>query len=132
MRKKTRKRFTQEQKNRAIDEYLSGKKTAQEVADELDTGIQNIYRWKVQREEKAKGVRIEELISDGNSEAMAKKLLEKELEIEMYQKIIAELTLINDLLKKIPGNENFQPESELTGLIRTTSKSARKRKPVKR
>lgn len=126
MTKKTRKKFTQEQRNKAVDEYLTGDRSAQQIAQDLGTDVQNIYRWKTVREERAKGVRVEELMAEGNSKAMAQKLLEKELEIEVYQKKIAELTVINDLLKKLPGNEIYQSESELTGLIRTTKKSAPK------
>lgn len=132
MTKKARNRFTQQQKDRAIDDYLSGERTARQIADELQTDVQNIYRWKVAREEKAKGIRFEELIDEGNSREMAQKLLEKEQEIEVYKKKIAELTIINDLLKKLPGNENFQYESELSGLIDTIDKSDRKRKRAKR
>ncbi len=132
MTKKTRKKFTQKQRGQAVDDYLSGNKTAQQMAQELGTDVQNIYRWKTVREERVKGLRVEELMAEGNSKAMAEKLLEKELEIEMYQKKVAELTIINDLLKKLPGNENFQPENELTGLIKITKQSAPKRKRVKR
>lgn len=132
MTKKTRKKFSQEIKDKAVDEYLAGDKTANEIAAELQTDVQNVYRWKTLRDENAKGVRIEELMTEGNSKAMAEKLLEKELEIEAYKKKVAELTVINDLLKKLPGNENFQQENELLGLIKTTNKSARRKKPVKR
>lgn len=132
MTKKTRKKFSQEIKDKAVDEYLAGEKTANEIAAEFEIDVQNIYRWKTLRDENAKGVRIEELMTEGNSKAMAEKLLEKELEIEAYKKKVAELTVINDLLKKLPGNENFQQENELLGLIKTTNKSARRKKPVKR
>jgi len=128
MTKRTRKRFTQEQKDFAIDTYLSGKKSAQQIADDLRCDVQNIYKWKTVREEKAKGARVDELIEEGNSRAMAEKLLEKELEIEEYKKKLAEQILINDLLKKLPGNEIYQSESELTGLIKTMNGSAQKRK----
>lgn len=132
MTKKTRKKFSKETREKAVDDYLAGNRTAKKIAEELDTDVQNIYRWKTLRDEQAKGVRIEELISEGSSKAMAQKLLEKELEIEAYQKKVAEQAIIIDLLKKLPGNENFQQESELTGLIKTTKKSAQKRKPAKR
>ncbi len=131
MTKKSRMKFTQEQRDRAVEEYTSGLKTASEVARELNTDVQNIYRWKTVKEEKAKGLRIEELISEGHSKAMAQKLLEKELEIEMYQKKIAEQTIIIDLLKKLQPPNYFPQENELTGLIRTTNKSAQKRKQQK-
>ena len=128
MTKKTRKKFTQEQKDWAVDNYLSGQKSAHQVAAELDTDVQAIYRWKTLRDEKAKGIRVEELMDEGHTKVMAKKLLEKELEIEAYQKKIAEQVVIIDLLKKLPGNESYQSESELTGLINTTKILAQKRK----
>jgi transposase-like protein len=132
MTKKTRKQFTQDQRNNAVDDYLSGARSANQIAEDLGTDVQTIYRWKTVRSERDKGLRVEELMSEGNSQAMAEALLNKELEIEMYQKKIAEQSIIIDLLKKLPGNENFQSESELTGLIKTTKKSDQKRKRVKR
>ena len=132
MTKRTRRKFSNEQKDKAVEIYLSGEKTAAEIAKDLDCDVQNIYTWKTVAEEKRKGLRLEELIDDGNTKAMAQKLLEKELEIEEYQKKVAEQSIIIDLLKKLPGNENFQQESELTGLIRTSKKSNQKRKRAKR
>ena len=132
MTKRTRRKFTNEQKDKAVEIYLSGEKTAAEIAKDLDCDVQNIYTWKTVAEEKRKGLRLEELIDDGNTKAMAQKLLEKELEIEEYQKKVAEQSIIIDLLKKLPGNENFQQESKLTGLIRTSKKSNQKRKRAKR
>ena len=84
------------------------------------------------KEEKNKGLRLEELMDEGNTKAMAEKLLEKELEIEMYQKKIAEQSIIIDLLKKFPTAEVLARESELTGLIKTTKLSAQKKKRAKR
>lgn len=132
MTKKARKKFSPEQKRKAVQEYVSGQKSAPQIAAELGCDTQNIYRWKTLEEEANKGVRIDELMNEGNTQAMAEKLFEKELEIEMYQKKIAELTIINDLLKKFPTAQVLARESELTGLIKTSSKSAQKRKRVKR
>lgn len=131
MTKKTRKRFTPEQRNKAIDEYVSGAKTAQEVAKELDTDVQNVYRWKTIREENAKGSRVEELIGQGNTLAQAKRIVELEAEMEEYKKKVAEQAIIIDLLKKLQTSNNSAPESELTGLIRTTRKLDQKRRPAK-
>ena len=131
MTKKTRNRFTKEQKDRAVDDYLSEARSAKEIALDMNTDVQTIYRWKVQREERAKGLRLEELVAEGNSKAMAQKFLEKELEIQLYQKKIAEQALMIDLLKKLQTPEDLQPESELSGLIRDATKQFRKRKPVK-
>ena len=63
MTKKTRKKFSQEIKDKAVDEYLAGEKTANEIAAEFEIDVQNIYRWKTLRDEHAKGVRIEELMT---------------------------------------------------------------------
>lgn len=130
MKKKTRKRFTQQQKDEALEDYHSGVRSAQQIAEDLNTDVQSIYRWKVARDEKAKGTRIDELIDEGNSPVQAKRILELEQEIEEYKKKLAEQVLINDLLKKLQCG-NSQPESELTGLIRTTKKSDRKKRRVK-
>jgi len=131
MTKKTRRKFTQAQRDQAIDDYLVGKKSAQQIADEIGADVQNIYRWKTLREQEARGLRVEELIEQGHSKAMAQKLLEKELEIEEYKKKVAEQSIIIDLLKKLPGNEIYQSESELTGLIKTMKNSGQKRKQRK-
>ena len=130
MTKKTRKRFTPEQKAKAVEDYLAGR-PAPEVALEIGCEPHHIYRWKTLHEEKQKGLRLDELMDEGNSKAMAQKLLEKELEIEMYQKKIAELTIINDLLKKSRIEGISVPESELTGLIRTSKRLGLKRKRAK-
>jgi len=126
------KRFTPEKRKKAVEEYLSGEKTAEELALELGTVSQTIYRWKAAHSEKQKGIRLEEIISDGNSREQAKRIQELELQVEAYKVRLAEQILINDLLKKIQDPEISAPESELNGLIETTSKLARKRKPVKR
>ena len=129
MSKKVRSKFTQEQKDKAVEEYLSGAKTAQEIAKELDTHVKNIYNWKTVNEEKAKGVRVEELVEEGYSKEAANRILNLELENELYKKKLAEETLKVELLKKIPSLS--QQESELTGLINTVRKLDRKKRHVK-
>lgn len=131
MTKKYRKRFTTDQRDKAIDEYVSGAKAAQEVAQEIGTDVSNVYRWKTVREEKAKGSRIEELLDEGSTLAQAKRILELELELEEYKKMLAQEVVINNLLKKLQTSNSSAPESELTGLIRTTRKLDQKRKPAK-
>jgi transposase-like protein len=46
------KKFTQEQRDKAVDDYLSGEQSAHQVAIELGADVQSIYRWKTLREEK--------------------------------------------------------------------------------
>lgn len=127
MSKKTRKKFTREQKDKAVDDYISGAKTSSEIARELGTDINNIYRWKTLRTEQAKGVRVEELIAEGYNKEAANRILNMELELEEYKKKLAEQVIIVDLLKKLQTSNNSAPESELTGLIKTTKKSVPKK-----
>lgn len=131
MTKKYRKRVSPEQKEKALDEYVSGAKSAQEIAEELDTDVNNVYRWKTVREEKAKGARIEELMDQGGTLAQAKRILELEQELEEYKKVLAQEIVINNLLKKLQTSNSSAPESELTGLIKTTRKLDQKRRPAK-
>ena len=79
MDKKKRRKFTQEQRDQAVENYLSGARSAQKIADDLGIEVQRIYRWKTVKEEKAKGSRIEELIAEGNSKETASRILNMEL-----------------------------------------------------
>lgn len=131
MAKKPRRQFTDEQKRTAVDDYVSGRKTAAQVAAENDVPVGVVYRWRVQLDEQAKGARIGELEAQGMSPQMARRFQQQEAEIEEYQKKVAQQAIIIDLLKKLQTSTNFQPESELTGLIDTTRKLARSRRPAK-
>jgi transposase-like protein len=128
--RKPRRTFTLEQRQKAVEEFISGSKTAIQIAAELETDPTHIYRWKVSQEEKNKGIRIDALEAEGHDPEAARKILKLEEELEEYKKKVGELTLINDLLKKLPQRTS-QSESELSGLIDTMKNSARKRKPVK-
>lgn len=128
MSKKPRRKFTEEQKKKIVEAYVSGSKSASELAQENDIAPGLIYRWKSDQGLKAKNDRIEELTEEGATRAMAMKIQQQEAEIEAYQKKVAELTLINDLLKKLPVMTSYQSESELSGLIGTMKKSVRKQK----
>ena len=132
MTRKPRKTFPKKTKDKAVDDYISGNKTAQEIASEIDCDPQLIYRWKVSRDEKAKGIRIDELVEEGCSKAMAEKLLEKELEIEAYQRKVAEQAIMLDLIKKLQTSTPFQRESELAGLIRTSKELERLKRRAKK
>lgn len=89
MTKKTRKNLPQNKKTKTVSDYLAGKPVS-EVAAEIGCEPHHIYRRKTLHEEKQKGLRLDELLDEGNSKVMAEKLLEKELEIEMYQKKVDE------------------------------------------
>lgn len=127
----SRKKFTKEQKDQAVKDYISGVKTANELANELDTEAQSIYRWKAAHTEKQKGIRLNEIIDEGHTREQAKKIQQLEQQNELFKAKLAEQSIIIDLLKKLQTPSNFQPESELNGLIETTKKSAQKRKQQK-
>jgi transposase-like protein len=127
----SRRKFSKEVRAKTIEEYSSGEKTAQELGIELNTSPQTIYRWKTAHTENQKGIRLEEIISDGNTREQARKIQQLETQIEAYKSKVAEQSIIIDLLKKIQDPTISAPESELNGLIETTSRLARKRKPAK-
>ncbi len=123
---------TKEQKLKAIEEYKAGIKTAKEIAEQFGSGNKNlIHAWKYEVEERAKGERVDELKNTGYSSEAAKKILEMELEIVEYQKKLAEQVLINDLLKKLRMQPNFQSEKSASGLTEIIRNLNQKKKPLK-
>jgi transposase-like protein len=131
MQKRVRRTFTDEQKRAAVDDYVSGRRTAEQIAAELNIHTNMVYRWRIELDEKAKGVRLDELQAQGISPEVAKKILEQQAIIEAYEKKVAQQAIIIDLLKKLQPSGTYQPESELTGLIDTTKKLAKSRRPAK-
>ena len=131
MPKRSRKKYSDEVKRRAVEEYVSGQRKAADIAAELGVDLGYLYKWRVQLDEKSKGARVEELESMGHSKAEARRIQELEDEIEEYKKKLAEQVLINDLLKKLQKPKVSQSESELSGLIRTTKNLNRKGRPAK-
>ena len=129
--KKKRRQFHKEDKRRAVEDFVAGRKTSAQIAVELNISPNLIYRWKSDLEAEARAGRVEVLESEGHNPADVRRIMDLEDELEEYKKKLAEEILINDLLKKLHDSRTSQPESELTGLIRTSKNSARKRKPVK-
>lgn len=129
--KDPRRKFSIEEKQRAVNQYLSGAKSAAEVANQLQIAVGLLYRWKSEFELQAKNQRIDDLTAEGATRAMAMKIQSQEEEIAAYQKKIAELTVINDLLKKLQPSKTSQFESELSGWIAISKRSAPKQKLVR-
>ena len=123
--------FSLELKKKAIEDFISGKKSASALAAELGVTVSHIYKWRVQLSEKKKGAQIEELESQGMRTRDAKKFLQQQAIIEEYQKKVAEQSIIIDLLKKLQEPEISQHGSELTGLLETLQRLDRSRKPAK-
>ena len=67
MTKKNRFKLPQELRDRVVDEYLLSTRSPQDIAKDHGIDVQYFYRWKSVREEEANGVRLEELVSQGNS-----------------------------------------------------------------
>ena len=131
MTKRTRKTFSKEEKKQAVEDYVSGKKSAQQIAADLSIDVHYLYRWKIESDEKSKGIQVQEFENEGCPPEWAKRLSQKDEEISLYQQKLAEQAIIIDLLKKARGLKTSASESELSGLIATTKKLDRKKKPVK-
>ena len=126
---KPRRKFTDAVKRAAVDDYVSGRKSAAQVAAENDVSINHIYRWKIALDEIAKGASVEELEGSGRSREHARELLEMKAERDAYQRMVGEQAVIIELLKKRLMSTNSQHRSELTGLIEMLERAALKRKP---
>jgi transposase-like protein len=125
---KLRRKFTDVMKRAAVDDYVSGRKSAAQVAAANDVSISHIYKWKVQLEEKAKGQTLNELEAPGLDRKQAKALLELRAERDAYQLMVGEQAVIIELLKKRLRSTSSQQRSELTGLIEMLELSVQKRK----
>lgn len=126
--RKDRRYFSEAEKQQAVAEYTSGRKTVTEIAQELGIAPGLIYKWKVWVDERAKGHRIDELEDSGHSAASARKIQELEAELAEYQKKVGEQAVMIDLLKKHRLQPSSVSGSALSGLIATINKSAAKRK----
>ena len=98
-------------KQKAVEEFVSGRKSAALVAAECGVTTAHIYKWRVQLSERAKGARIEELEAEGMSNQAARKILEQQAIIEEYQKKVAQQTIIIDLLKNSRPRGTINPRA---------------------
>lgn len=127
MRKK-RHQFSTEQKRKAVDDYLSGKRRAEDIARDLGVPQGYLYKWRVQFDEAAKGLAIDDLEAQGFSREQGRLIEQQREEIEAYKQTVAKQAVIIDLLKKLQTSNHSPLENELTGLIDITKKSAPKKK----
>jgi transposase-like protein len=126
-----RHQFTDEQKRKAVDEYISGRRRAEDIARDLGVPQGYLYKWRVQLDESAKGVRIEELKEQGYSHEQARLIEQQREEIEAYKQTVAKQAVIIDLLKKLQTQTHSHIENELIGLIDITKRLAPKKKQQK-
>jgi transposase-like protein len=123
--------FSEEVKRKAVDDFISGTKSAEQIAIELGASASHVYKWRVRYDENAKGQRVDELQTEGRSLADARRFQELEAELDEYKRQLAEKTVIAELLKKRLQSKSSQQRSELSGLIETFELAAQKRKRVK-
>jgi transposase-like protein len=124
---RSRRTFSEAVKRRAVEEYVSGRKSAAQIAAEHGIAPGRIYKWKAQLEETARGERIEALTESGLNPEQARRFQQLEDELAVYRRKVGEQAVMSDLLKKLRGMPSSVPESELTGLIAITKSAARKR-----
>jgi transposase-like protein len=124
-------RFRREIKLQAVDDYVSGRKTAAQVAAAVGTSPGAIYKWKVWADEHAKGERMAALEADGHDVAAARRIQQLEAELAEYQKKVGEQAVVIDLLKKLQTSPSSRPASVVSGLIDTMPSSGRRRKRVR-
>jgi transposase-like protein len=124
--KKARTNYDLDFKRRVIAEYLSGAISAQVLADRegLDRG--QIYKWRVQLDQRARNERIEAIAEDeGMSLEQARRIRELEEELAATQEKLAQMVLENELLKKLQPNSPLAKRS--SGYIETKQLLARSR-----
>ncbi|NDD92544.1 hypothetical protein EBZ37_10710 [bacterium] len=127
--KKPKRQFKPEDKAKAVDDYVAGRRSAAQIAVELGCSPNLIYRWKAEAEADHRQQRASDLQASGVRDPRdVKRILDLEDELEAYKKTVAEQTVLIDILKKLDQSKTSQRESELIGLIRTTKNSDPKRK----
>ena len=132
MSKKSKRKFSDEVKRKAVESFISGHKSAAQIAAEVGISPSQVYQWKIQLQEKQVRGRVNELESAGWSESAARALHAKETEIEAYQKKLAEQTVIMDLLKKLPISVKCQLPKNVSGSEEIAFLSAQLKKLAKR
>ncbi len=128
--KKKVRRYTEELKAQVVQEFVSGRKSASELSLEHGISTAMVYKWRVSHDERLRLERMGQLTEQGMAPEHARLFQQKEDEILAYQKKVAEQAIMLDLLKKLHLGKNFQPESELSGLIATGKKLDRKLRPA--
>ena len=128
---KKRYQFTTEQKQKAVEEYVSGRRRAEDLARELKVPQGYLYKWRVQLEEAIKGSAIDELEGQGLTCEQARLIEQQREEIEAYKQTVAKQAVIIDLLRKLQTSNHSPLENELIGLIDIAKRSAPKTKQLK-
>lgn len=128
--RESRRKFDEEYKKRIVQEFISGARSAAEIAQAEGLFSGQIYRWKTQLENRQREERIEEIQTEHQaSPEQARRIRELEEELEAYEKKVAQLTLENDLLKKLHPSLAFERRS--SGYIETKRRLGQRNGRVK-
>ena len=87
---KIRRQFSEEIKRHAVDDFVSGRRSAADIAAELGLAQGVVYRWRVQLEEKAREGRIDELGTEGHHPHDAMRIQRLEEELAEYKRKVGE------------------------------------------
>jgi transposase-like protein len=124
--KKSRKSYELDYKRQVVGEYLSGKGSAEDIAKREGLVRGQIYKWRVQLDQRQREERIETIAeSEGVSIDQARRIRELEEELAATQQKLAQTVLENDLLKKLQPNSPFASVS--SGYVDTKRLLARSR-----
>jgi len=108
--KKSHKHHDLEYKRRIVQEYLQGGIKSAALAEREGIERGQIYKWKIQLENRARSERIETIVVDeGVSLEQARKIRELEEELEATQRKLAQVVLECDLLKKVHQQSSHSP-----------------------
>ncbi len=124
---KRKRYFSEEVKKRVVDDYVSNRRTAADLALELNIAQGLIYKWKVKFDEQAKGARIDELQAQGADPTQARRILDLETELAEFQKKVGQQAVLIDLLKKLqpPSSPLANVSNGLTDIIKHVARSRR-------
>ena len=122
--RKPKKHVDLETKRRIVEEYLRGETKSAALAEREGIERGQIYKWRVQLQNRARHERIEEIAeTEGVPLDQARKIRELEEELEATQRKLAQVVIENDLLKKLHPNSPYVKSS--SGYIETKNILAR-------
>ncbi len=124
--RKARTNYDLDFKRRVVAEYLSGAITAQALADRAGVDRGQLYKWRVQLDQRARNERIEAIVEDeGVLLEQARRIQELEEELAATPKKLAQVVLEGELLKTLQPNSPCAKRS--SGDIETKQLLARSR-----
>ena len=95
-------------KRQIVEEYLSGRTTASELARREGVTRGQIYKWRTQLEQHARVSRTETIAQEeGVTPDQARRIQDLEEELLATQRKLAQTLLENDLLKKLQPNSRY-------------------------